>query len=142
MAIKDIRWIQRFNNFNKAFSQLQEAVELSEERPLSQLEQQGLIQAFEYTHELAWKTLKDFLESRGELELYGSKDATRRAFQAGLIANGSVWMEMIESRNLTSHTYNEETAAAIANTVIETYVAEFATFREKMEALQQKEEQL
>jgi nucleotidyltransferase substrate binding protein (TIGR01987 family) len=140
MATKDICWIQRFNNFNKAFSQLQAAVALSEERPLTQLEQQGLIQAFEYTYELAWKTLKDFLESRGEQDLYGSKDATRRAFQVGLIANGSIWMEMIESRNLTSHTYNEETAAAIASSVIESYATEFASFQEKMEALQQEEE--
>jgi nucleotidyltransferase substrate binding protein (TIGR01987 family) len=141
MTTQDVRWMQRFNNFNKAFSQLQKAVALSEERPLSQLEQQGLIQAFVYTHELAWKTLKDFLESRGEQNLYGSKDATRRAFQVGLIANGSIWMEMIESRNLTSHTYNEETAAAIAASVIETYTAEFVSFQEKMEALRQEEEQ-
>jgi nucleotidyltransferase substrate binding protein (TIGR01987 family) len=85
MKTQDIRWIQRFNHFKKAFSQLKEAVELSEQRPLSKLEQQGLIQAFEYTHELAWKTLKDFLEERGVQNLYGSKDATRAAFKCGLI---------------------------------------------------------
>lgn len=139
MSHEDIRWIQRFNSFNKALTQLQSAIELSEERTLSQLEQQGLIQAFEYTHELAWKTLKDFLESRGAQALYGSKDATRRAFKAGLIANGSVWMEMIESRNLTSHTYDEETAAAIAAAVIEKYAAEFILFQEQMESLRQEE---
>jgi nucleotidyltransferase substrate binding protein (TIGR01987 family) len=139
MSHEDIRWIQRFNSFTKAFTQLQAAVGLSKERPLSQLEQQGLIQAFEYTHELAWKTLKDFLESRGEQDLYGSKDSSRAAFKAGLIANGSVWMEMIESRNLTSHTYNEATAAAIAGAVSDKYAAEFVLFREKMESLRREE---
>jgi nucleotidyltransferase substrate binding protein (TIGR01987 family) len=139
MSLEDIRWVQRFNNFSKAFAQLQAAVELSKERPLSQLEQQGLIQAFEYTHELAWKTLKDFLESRGEQDLYGSKDSSRAAFRAGLIANGAVWMEMIESRNLTSHTYNEETAAAIAAAVIDKYAAELVLFRQKLESLRREE---
>ena len=68
---EDIRWIQRFNHFVKALSQLREAVELSNQRPLSKLEEQGLVQAFEFTHELAWNTLKDFLESRGVQNLYG-----------------------------------------------------------------------
>ena len=93
------RWVRRFNNFVKAFAQLEEAVKLSRQRELSKLEQQGLIQAFEYTHELAWKTMKDFLEERGAQNIYGSKDATREAFKAGLIDNGEVWMEMIQSRN-------------------------------------------
>ena len=119
----DIRWIQRFNNFIKAFSQLKEAVELAQQRPLSKLEAQGLIQAFEYTHELAWNTLKDFLESRGIRNLYGSKDATREAFKTGLIENGEIWMDMINSRNLTSHTYNEATAAKIVSAILDAYSA-------------------
>lgn len=65
MTEKDIRWIQRFHNFKKALGQLAEAVELAGQRDLSKLEKQGVIQAFEFTHELAWNTLKDFLESRG-----------------------------------------------------------------------------
>jgi nucleotidyltransferase substrate binding protein (TIGR01987 family) len=99
MTAKDIRWIQRYNNFNKAFGQLSDAVKLAEQRQLSKLEEQGLIQAFEYTHELAWNTLKDFLENRGMQNMYGSRDATREAFKAGLIENGETWMEMIDSRN-------------------------------------------
>ncbi len=99
MSDQAIRWIQRFNHFSKAFAQLKEAVELSKQRELSKLEEQGLIQAFEYTHELAWKVLRDFLEERGVQKIYGSKDATREAFKAGLIENGEVWMKMIESRN-------------------------------------------
>lgn len=139
MKTKDIRWMQRFSHFDKAFSQLQEAVELSQQRPLSKLEQQGLIQAFEYTHELAWNTLKDFLEERGVQNLYGSKDATRAAFRAGLIENGETWMDMIKSRNLTSHTYDESTAEKIVSNIIETYFAEFEALRTKMEIMKQKE---
>lgn len=96
MSEPEIRWIQRFNSFTKAFSQLEEAVVLSRQRALSKLEQQGVIQAFEYTHEMAWKTLKDFLQERGVQHIYGSKDATREAFKAGLIENGQVWMESLD----------------------------------------------
>ena len=131
----DIRWIQRFKNFIKAFSQLKEAVQLAQQRPLSKLEEQGLIQAFEYTHELAWNTLKDFLESRGIRNLYGSKDATREAFKTGLIENGEIWMDMINSRNLTSHTYDEATAAKIASAIRNTYFAEFKALCIKLEEL-------
>jgi nucleotidyltransferase substrate binding protein (TIGR01987 family) len=139
MTTQDIRWIQRFNHFSKAFAQLKEAVELSEQRKLSKLEEQGLIQAFEYTHEMAWNTLKDFLEERGVKKIYGSKDATREAFKTGLIENGEAWMKMIESRNLTSHTYNEETATAIVSAIIHSYFAEFSDFHVRMQKL--KEEQ-
>jgi len=134
------RWVRRFNNFVKAFAQLEEAVKLSRQRELSKLEQQGLIQAFEYTHELAWRTMRDFLRERGVQNLYGSKDATREAFKAGLIDNGEVWMEMFQSRNLTSHTYNEETAAIIFSAIVDNYFAEFAAFRERMEQLKASEE--
>ena len=125
MTTQDIRWIQRFNNFAKAFSQLKEAVELAQQQPLSKLEEQGLIQAFEYTHELAWNILKDFLEGRGVRNLYGSKDTTRQAFKTGLIENGVAWMDMIKSRNLTSHTYDEDTASYIVFAIRNTYFAEF-----------------
>jgi nucleotidyltransferase substrate binding protein (TIGR01987 family) len=117
MTTQDIRWIQRFNHFTKALSQLQEAVKLARQRPLSKLEEQGLIQAFEFTHELAWNTLKDFLEERGIQDLYGSRDATRQAFKTGLIEDGEVWMNMIQSCNLTSHTYDEAVATQIASAI-------------------------
>ena len=86
----DIRWRQRFHSFQKAFTQSSAAANLAATRKLSELEQQGLIQAFEFTHELAWNTLKDFLESRGATNIYGSKDATREAFARGLITNGKI----------------------------------------------------
>jgi nucleotidyltransferase substrate binding protein (TIGR01987 family) len=139
MIDEDIRWIQRSNHFAKALSQLKDAVELSRQRSLSKLEEQGLIQAFEYTHELAWNTLKDFLESRGVTNLYGSKDATREAFRTGLIENGEVWMEMINSRNLTSHTYNEDTAEQIVSAILTTYFREYETLQDKLEHLKQAE---
>lgn len=139
MTGMDIRWIQRFNNYNKAFSSLSAAVQLAGQRDLSKLEEQGLIQAFEYTHELAWNTLKDFLENRGVKNLYGSKDTTRQAFKAGLIVNGDTWMQMIESRNLTTHTYDEATAAKIVAAIIHSYFAEFERLQVKMEALKKEE---
>ena len=135
MSTHDIRWIQRFNNFKKAFSQLNNAIELAKQRKLSELEQQGLIQTFEYTHELAWKTLKDFLGTRGVTKLYGSKDTTREAFKTGLVTNGETWMEMILSRNLTSHTYDEETAAAIAGDILNIYLQEFTALKARLEDL-------
>ena len=139
MRDEEIRWIQRFNNFIKALSQLREAVELAQQRPLSKLEEQGLIKAFEFTHELAWNTLKDFLENRGVQNLYGSKDTTREAFKKGLIENGETWMDMVNSRNLTSHTYDEATAARIVHAIRNTYFAEFEALRVKLEKLKKEE---
>jgi nucleotidyltransferase substrate binding protein (TIGR01987 family) len=140
MTTQDIRWIQRFNHFTKAFSQLREAVELARQRPLSKLEEQGLIQAFEFTHELAWNTLKDFLEEHGSEKIYGSKDATRAAFKAELIKNGEAWMRMINSRNLTSHAYDEAIAADIVSAIRTTYFAEFETLQLNLAELKKKEE--
>ncbi|MEK6737429.1 MAG: nucleotidyltransferase substrate binding protein [Planctomycetota bacterium] len=137
MPAKDIRWIQRYHNFNKAFAQLKEAVVLTEQRKLSRLEEQGLIQAFEYTHELAWNTLKDFLEDRGVKNVYGSRDATREAFKIGLIENGETWMEMIDSRNQTTHTYNQETVAEIVSAVTHSYFAEFEELQTRMKKLKE-----
>ena len=98
MDNKDIRWHQRFNHYEKALRQLQKFIAVEE---LNELEEQGLIQAFEYTHELAWKTIKDFLNYQGNQNIYGSKDATREAFSLNIIVEGDIWMNMIESRNQT-----------------------------------------
>jgi nucleotidyltransferase substrate binding protein (TIGR01987 family) len=114
---------------------LKEAVTLAQKRPLSKLEEQGLIQAFEFTHELAWNVLKDFLEERGVLNLYGSRDTTREAFKTRLIENGEAWMNMIQSRNLTSHTYDEVVAAEIASAIRTTYFTEFESLQSKLEEL-------
>ena len=130
MSKADIRWIQRFDNFKRAFARLADAAAQAKQRKLSELEEQGLIQAFEFTHELAWNTLKDFLEARGTVvRIYGSRDATREAFAAELIVNGEAWMNMIEHRNETSHTYNEKIAAAIVEAILTRYVTEFEGFQ-------------
>ena len=125
MDNKETRWIQSANSFGKVYERIKSAVELAEQRELSDLEAQGLIQGFEYTHEVAWKTMKNFLESQGVLNLYGSRDTTREAFKNGLIENGEVWMDMVEKRNLTSHTYDEETAAEVVTIIRKDYYAEF-----------------
>ncbi len=136
MDHKDIRWIQRFQNFTKAVHRLEDYVQKPN---LNELEEQGLIQAFEYTHELAWNTIKDFLEFHGNKELYGSRDATREAFKLGLIQDGDVWMSMIVSRNQTSHTYNEETAREIVNSIRNHYFPEMMSLHKKFQLLQEKD---
>ena len=136
---QDIRWLRRFQNYQKAFTQLTQAVDLSRQRALSKLEQQGLIHGFEYTHELAWNTLKDFLEARGAAAIFGSRDTTSAAFTAGLIDQGEVWMQMIQSRNQSTHTYNEEMMTQIVTAVIQTYMAEFTKLQSKFEQLRSAE---
>ncbi len=136
---EDIRWIQRFDSFNNAFSQLEAAVKLSRTRRLSELERQGLVQAFEFTHELAWKTIKDFFEFRGVSGIYGSKDAVREAFSFGIISEGESWMNMIQSRNESTHTYNEKTAEKIFSDIVNTYYSAFKTFKKTMSKLRDEE---
>jgi len=119
---EDIRWIQRLNNWTRALNQLSRFLE--RER-LNELEEQGLIQSFEYNHELAWKTQKDFLESEGVTNLFGAKSVAKEALNRGLIRNGDAWMKMIKDRNLTSHTYNEDATREIVDRIIDAYYAEF-----------------
>lgn len=131
----DIRWQQRLTNYRRALAQLQTAADLSKTRDLSELEQQGLIQAFEFTHELAWKVMKDYFVHQGNTSITGSRDAVRDAFAVQLIADGQGWMDMIKSRNQSSHTYNLETADAIVKDVVERYAVLFELFAQHMEAL-------
>ena len=117
MTTPDIRWIQRLENFQRALATLQRAIGLAQSRPLSELEELGLIQAFEFTHELSWLLLKDFLVDQGVAGISGSRDAVREAVVRQLLPQGdeTVWMAMIRSRNLTSHTYNPAVAREIAD---------------------------
>ncbi len=132
----DIRWKQRFSNYRRAYSQLAEAVALSKTRPLSRLEQQGLVQAFEFTQELAWQVMKDYFEyQQGATTITGSRDAIRTAFQTGLIEDGDGWMDTINSRNRSSHTYDENTANALAETISKRYLPLFESFMTRMQAL-------
>lgn len=117
----DTRWKQRFDNYKRALNTLDRAVELSQQRSLSELEQQGLIQCFEFTHELAWKVLKDYLEAQGIIGLIGSRNATREAFKNDLISDGETWMSMINARNQSSHNYNIALATEISRTILSHY---------------------
>ena len=125
---EDVRWHQRLESFQRALANLTSAVRLRESRVLSELEQQGLIQAFEFTHELAWKVMKDYLQSLGQTSVIASRDSTRAAFKAGLIFEGEIWMDMIESRNLSVHTYNRSTADLLAQKISASYLECFSAF--------------
>ena len=105
MNEKAIRWKQRFQNFEKAFLQLESAV--VELQSLSDLEKEGLVQRFEYTFKLAWKTIKNFLESQN-VEAKFPREAIKKGFQYEIIEDGEIWMDMLEKRNLMAHTYDEE----------------------------------
>lgn len=135
MNSQDIRWQQRFQNFSKAFSLLEEAVVKHQKEGIYDLEEQGLIQRFEFTHELACNVLKDYFEYQGNSDITGSRDATREASNKGLIDDGKGRMEMIKSRNKSSHTYNEEIAKEIVKKVVEWYYGLFLSFKNKMNKL-------
>jgi nucleotidyltransferase substrate binding protein (TIGR01987 family) len=129
----ELRWVQRFQNYKAAYDQFSKAVIVAQSRELNDLEKQGLIQAFEFTHELAWNVLKDFLEYQGHSGVTGSRDATREAFRRGLLKDGAIWMEMIRSRNQTSHTYNHNIAKEILSKIAQDYAKEFSEFLKSME---------
>ena len=132
MNSAEVRWHQRFSNFRRALAQLAEAVDLSRVRELSRLERQGVIQAFEFTHELAWNVLKDYLQDQGNPDIKGFKDATRAAFKVQLITDGEAWMAMIQSRNISSHTYDERTADLLVNAIVGSYYAQFVALQTEM----------
>lgn len=136
---KDIRWIQRFENYRKALFRLKQAVniiseKIGEDEETDDLLKEGLIQRFEYTHELVWKVMKDYAEYQGYTEIRGSRDAFRKAFEIGLISDKR-WMESIEDRNLTSHNYDDETAEEIYESIVNVYYPLFLDFEKKMLSL-------
>lgn len=140
---KDIRWEQRFSNYIKAVDKLSQSVKYIQENfnaeeslddeILDEMIKEGLIQRFEYTHELAWNVMKDYAEYQGNPNIGGSRDASREAFQLKLVTNGHIWMDMITSRNKTSHTYNEETANEIYDKILKEYYPAFIEFKDTME---------
>lgn len=138
MSEPDTRWKQRLANYRNAVIQLSNAVDLAQTRPLSELERQGLIQAFEFTHELAWNVMKDYFIYQGNTTITGSRDAIREAFSNGLIEDGEGWMEMIQSRNQSVHAYNERIAAEIVRRISGRYRERFEQFLERMEELEKR----
>lgn len=133
MTDQDVRWVQRLDNYKRARSRLSSAVELAQSRELSELEKQGLIQAFEFVFELAWNVMKDYFLYQGNPAITGSRDAIRTAFKLGLITDGEGWMEMIKSRNQSAHTYNEAVANEINDKILNSYHALFAQFESDMQ---------
>ena len=127
----DIRWKQRFNHFKKAFVLLEQTLAIAAP---SDAERAGLIQFFEMTFELAWKVLKDYLEEEG-FRVVSPRETIKQAFQAGLIGDGRIWMEALQDRNLTVHTYEETIALAVEKKIREAYypalAALFQEFSEK-----------
>ncbi|MGZ3805324.1 MAG: nucleotidyltransferase substrate binding protein [Pseudobdellovibrionaceae bacterium] len=128
----DIQWQQRLATYSKVLAQLKDGVQLFRQRPLSPIEQQGLIKAFEFTYELAWNVMKDFLEYQGITNIIGSRDAFREAFQKNLVKDGDMWMEMIKSRNQTSHVYHEGVAKEIVEKIANNYLSLFIDFEIKI----------
>ncbi|OGV49305.1 MAG: nucleotidyltransferase [Legionellales bacterium RIFCSPHIGHO2_12_FULL_42_9] len=106
---------------------------------LNELEKQGLIQAFEYTHELSWNVLRDYLREHSNFTIHGSRDATREAFSLDLINDGESWMDMIQDRNRTSHAYNQVTADLIVENIAKRYLSLFLSLRDIMQALEKNE---
>jgi nucleotidyltransferase substrate binding protein (TIGR01987 family) len=123
---QDIRWKQRFSNFERALSQLKQGIENYPE------DVEAII---EFTHELAWKVLKDYLDYEGLQNVTGSRSASRLAFNIGLIEDGQVWMDMIESRNKTVHTYQESILEQEYAKVRRVYYPSFLAFQNKMQTL-------
>jgi nucleotidyltransferase substrate binding protein (TIGR01987 family) len=130
---QDIRWIQRFENYQKALLQLHR---FAQSEDLNELEKQGLIKAFEYTYELAWNVMKDyFLYVQANVSIMGSRDAIRTAFRQELIADGDNWMRMIDSRIASVHMYDKSMADNTVNAILSTYIPLFDTLEEKMNTL-------
>lgn len=116
----DVRWKQRFQNFDKAFKRLADAIQIIRNDPDNVLLQAGLIQTYEFTFELAWKTLKDYLEMEG-FTVPSPRATLRQAFQCGYIQQGDVWLKALNDRNLTAHTYDDEVAKEVIADIQQTY---------------------
>ncbi len=132
---EDFRWKQRFVNYRKALNQLRNNILLYRERPLSDIEKQGLIKSFEYTHELAWNVIRDYFSYQGNISIMGSRDASREAFEKGLVEDGYLWMKMITSRNDSVHSYNIETVKRIIELIDSEYFEAFEQLEIKMRML-------
>ncbi|MBK9334040.1 MAG: nucleotidyltransferase substrate binding protein [Ignavibacteria bacterium] len=136
MENNDSRWEQRFKNYRKALSKLSEIAEGNDRQfilKISELETEGIIQRFEYTFELAWKTLQDLLRSKGFVEISGPNPVIEQSFADGYISDGEKWKEMKKSRELTSHTYDIEIANTIAVDIIEKYYELFKILEKRLE---------
>ena len=125
---KDIRWKQRFNNFEKAYLSLIDSQEALENDPGNDFIQDSLIQRYKYTLELAWKTMKDYLENEGFMDVTSPKKAVRKAFQERIIQDGDGWIRALDDRNKTSHAYDENMAKEVIESITEQHIPIFRDF--------------
>ena len=128
----DIRWKQRLSNFKKSLAHLAVAVEIEEP---SIVQQAGTIQFFEMSFELAWKTLKDYLEEQGFTDVKSPKATIKKAFEISLIQDGHMWLEALENRNLAAHTYDDETAQEIYELICHSYFSLLEVLKNRLEKL-------
>lgn len=129
------RWEQRLDSYHKALARLAEIVGASKKRALNEFERDGLVQRFDFTHELSWKLMKAYAEYQGFDGIGGSRDATRKAFEMSLISDGQSWMDMIKSRNETSHNYDGSMADDVVDSIINRFYPLLAEFYQKMNSL-------
>ncbi|KAE9536112.1 nucleotidyltransferase substrate binding protein [Ursidibacter arcticus] len=132
--IDNVRWKQRFENYKKAVTQLANAIAEYGDTEIDIIKE-GIVQRFEFTHELAWKLQKDILKAQGEVDIFGSKTASRMAFNRGLITQGEIWLDMIETRNVTVHTYDETILNTHFKKITQEYLPLFLQFVQRVEKL-------
>ena len=126
--LKEIRWKQRFENFDKSYKLLKK---YSNQEITTELERACIIQFFEMTFEFAWKVLKDYLESEGYM-VKSPRETVKQAFQIGLIDNGHIWIDALSNRNLTTHTYDEELATKMTSEILNAYLPELDKLYNKL----------
>ncbi|MBE2198921.1 MAG: nucleotidyltransferase substrate binding protein [Anaerolinea sp.] len=129
MSNQDIRWRQRQQNFNRTLTLLEGALAIPEP---DITQRAGIIQFFEMAFELSWKMLKDYLEGQGFTDLNSPRVVLKKAFEVELITNGRDWLQILQDRNLMSHTYNEATAVTVENLIRHTYYPLLAALRQTM----------
>ena len=133
MENKDIRWLQRFDNFNKTLKGLQKAIDEYQENTEDEVVKLGMIKFFEMTYDLAWLTIKDYYEDQGETGIQGSKDAIKLSSGRGLIHQEQDWFDMIDSRKLSVHTYDANTANEVVSDIVETYIGLFIQLQTRLQ---------
>jgi len=126
---EDERWKERFENFCKAMMQLENALH---QKKFSVLEKDGVIQRFEFTMELAWKTIQDILNSRGYPDVKGPKPVIKQAFRDGIIMDGQGWINMLDDRNKSSHLYDETIALEIFDKIQLQYFGLLTEFKNEI----------
>lgn len=126
MEGEDIRWKQRFINFNKSLELLESALNI--EQP-DVVQKAGIVQFFEMCSELSWKVMKDYLEDQGFTEIGTPRNAIKKSFEIGLVEDGHAWMDLLVDRNLSVHTYDEEKANSLDLLIHSKYIQLFQKLR-------------